>query len=151
MFRKLGSKIKNLFKKKSDDEVKFKTRTFTKIWVSRCMWFSWICIFWCFILATLGKDQVAENLATALVMNIVGVMLGYLAKSFFETREEKLMDFKHMERNCNCNTDSEMDSPRFDTEDLSDLNDTNTEPDTPTTEQLDAIKVKFLERGNRYD
>ena len=66
-----------------------KPNTFTKIWVNRCMWFSWICIFWCFILASIGKDQVAENLATALVINIVGVILGYLAKSFFETREEK--------------------------------------------------------------
>lgn len=69
-----------------------KLDTFTKVWVNRNMIFSWICIFWCFLLASFGREQVAENLAVAIVINIVGVFVGYFAKSFFETREEKKTD-----------------------------------------------------------
>lgn len=83
--------------KKTDEPVK--VNTFTKKWVNRCLTFSWICIFWCFLLATMGKEQVAENLAVAIVMNIVGVLIGYFAKSFFETREEKRVE--QQERNSN--------------------------------------------------
>lgn len=100
MFGKTGTKEK---------DKKTQASTFTKKWVNRCMWFAWIGIFWCFLLATFGKVQVAENLATALVINIIGVMLGYLAKSFFETREEKRNEITTMSMNFN---NGELDQPR---------------------------------------
>ena len=79
-------------KRKKKRDTYFRIDTFTKVWVNRNMILSWVCIFWCFILATIGREQVAENLAVAIVINIVGVFVGYFAKSFLETREEKRMD-----------------------------------------------------------
>ena len=47
-----------------------------------------------YVLAFLGKDQIAESLSTTIADTIVGVMLGYFLKALFETffekREERL-------------------------------------------------------------
>ena len=47
-----------------------------------------------YILAFLGKEQIAETLSTTIADTIVGVMLGYILKALFETffekREERL-------------------------------------------------------------
>ena len=40
-----------------------------------------------FILAFLGKEQIAETLGITIVTEIIGVFFVYCAKSFFETRE----------------------------------------------------------------
>lgn len=77
---------------KKNKKTKLTLDTFTKVWVNRIMYLSWICIFWCFILASFGKDQIAEDLAMCIVVNIIGVFIGYLTKSFFETREQKRME-----------------------------------------------------------
>ncbi len=42
-----------------------------------------------FILAFLGRENIAEELGKVIVTEIIGVFLVYCAKSFFETREEK--------------------------------------------------------------
>lgn len=42
-----------------------------------------------YILAFLGKDQIAETLSTTVAETIVGVMLGYFLKALFETFFEK--------------------------------------------------------------
>ena len=47
-----------------------------------------------FILAMLGRDNIAEELGKTLVIEIVGVVLVYCLKSFFETREEENMKYK---------------------------------------------------------
>lgn len=47
-----------------------------------------------YILAFLGREQIAETLSTTVAETIVGVMLGYFLKALFETffekREERL-------------------------------------------------------------
>ena len=47
-----------------------------------------------YILAFIGKDQIAESLSSTIAEVIVGVMLGYFLKALFETffekREERL-------------------------------------------------------------
>ena len=47
-----------------------------------------------YILAFLGKEQIAETLSSDIATTIVGVMLGYFLKSLFETfleeREKRL-------------------------------------------------------------
>ena len=47
-----------------------------------------------YVLAFLGKEQIAETLSSTITETIVGVMLGYFAKALFETffekREERL-------------------------------------------------------------
>lgn len=42
-----------------------------------------------FLLAFLGKDQIAETMGGLIVTEIVGVFLVYCTKSFFETRESE--------------------------------------------------------------
>lgn len=42
-----------------------------------------------FVLAFLGKSQIAETLAVAIVTEIIGVVVTYSVKAFFETREEE--------------------------------------------------------------
>lgn len=42
-----------------------------------------------FVLAFLGRDQIAEELGKVIVVEIIGVTLVYCLKSFFETREEE--------------------------------------------------------------
>lgn len=47
-----------------------------------------------YVLAFLGREQIAETLSTTITETIVGVMLGYFLKALFETffekREERL-------------------------------------------------------------
>lgn len=40
-----------------------------------------------FVLALLGREQIAETLGGIIVTEIIGVFLVYCLKSFFETRE----------------------------------------------------------------
>lgn len=42
-----------------------------------------------FLLALLGREQIAETMGGIVVTEIVGVFLVYCVKSFFETREEE--------------------------------------------------------------
>ena len=63
--------------------------TFTKKWMSIIMIISLIDLQFPFILAYLGKNDIAETLGGLLVTEVIGVFLVYCIKSFFETREEK--------------------------------------------------------------
>ncbi|MBQ8249065.1 MAG: hypothetical protein IJY93_04185 [Clostridia bacterium] len=69
-------------------------RTFTHVWVSRLLWFSCIWISLSYVLAFLGKEQIAESLSETVATVIVATVLGYLCKSFFETREEENLKYK---------------------------------------------------------
>lgn len=51
-----------------------------------------------FILAFMGREQIAEDLGKILVTEVIGIFLVYCLKSFFETREEKIMEMKEAER-----------------------------------------------------
>ena len=42
-----------------------------------------------YVLAFLGRDNIAESLGIAIVTEIIAVFLGYCCKAFFETREEE--------------------------------------------------------------
>ena len=72
----------------------FLKRTYTKTWVSRLLWFSCIWISLSYVLAFLGKEQIAESLSETVATVIIATMLGYLCKSFFETREEENLKYK---------------------------------------------------------
>lgn len=62
-------------------------RTFTKNWVGRLMYIAVIDLQISYLLAFLGREQIAEALSQTVVVEIIGVMLGYFGKSYFETRE----------------------------------------------------------------
>ncbi len=72
-------------KKKRPTRSNFKT--FTKKWVGRLMYIAVIDLQLSYMLAFLGREQIAETLSQTVVVEIIGVMLGYFGKSYFETRE----------------------------------------------------------------
>ena len=75
---------------------KYKTwlMTFTKIAVTVILGVSLVDLQLSYILAFMGREQIAETLSTTIVEMVVGVMLGYFLKSLFETffeeREKRL-------------------------------------------------------------
>lgn len=76
-------------KVKEEKTEKKKLRTFTKKWVNILMFMAVVDIQLSFVLAFLGKEQIAETLSVAIVTEIIGVMIGYFAKAFLETYAEK--------------------------------------------------------------
>lgn len=73
---------------------KTKLLTYSKRAVSLILIVSLIDLQLSYLLAFLGKDQIAESLSSTIAEVIVGVMLGYFLKALFETffekREERL-------------------------------------------------------------
>lgn len=63
--------------------------TYTKRMMNRIVHVALVDMQFPFLLAFLGKDDIAETLGGLIVTEIVGVFLVYCAKSFFETREEE--------------------------------------------------------------
>lgn len=68
--------------------------TFTKKAVKIILGFAILDLQLSYLLALLGREQIAETLSITIVTEIVGVMLGYFMKSFFETKEEKKMEME---------------------------------------------------------
>lgn len=68
--------------------------TFSKKAVALILVVSLIDLQLSYILAFMGKEQIAETLSSTITETIVGVMLGYFLKALFETffekREERL-------------------------------------------------------------
>lgn len=69
-------------------------QTFSKKAVAIILAVSLIDLQLSYILAFLGKEQIAESLSSEIASVIIGVMLGYFMKALFETffekREERL-------------------------------------------------------------
>lgn len=72
-----------------DDEKPKRFNTYTKKWISRILTVALIDIQFPFVLAFLGRDQIAETLAGLIVTEIIAVTLGYMSKAFFETKESE--------------------------------------------------------------
>lgn len=68
---------------------RFNKKTFTKKAVKAILVIALIDLQLTYILAFLGREQIAETLSGDICKVIIGTILGYLAKSFFETREEE--------------------------------------------------------------
>lgn len=68
--------------------------TFTKRALTAILFFSLLDLQLTYVLAFMGKEQIAESLSSGIATTIVPVMLGYFLKSLFETyfekREERL-------------------------------------------------------------
>lgn len=64
-------------------------RTFTKRAVKAILFIALLDLQLSYLLAFLGREQIAENLSSDITKVVIGTILGYLAKSFFETREEE--------------------------------------------------------------
>lgn len=76
---------------------KKKRKTFTKQAVKVILFFAIIDLQFSYVLAFLGREQIAETLSITIVTEIVAVMLGYFVKAFKETKEQENLAF---EREC---------------------------------------------------
>lgn len=74
---------------KEDKKYKKWLTTFTKKAVSIILFMSILDLQFSYILAFIGKEQIAESLSSTIAEVIVGVMLGYFLKALFETFFEK--------------------------------------------------------------
>lgn len=70
-------------------KTRFNKKTFTKKAVRWILFIALLDLQLTYILAFLGKEQIAETLSGDICHVIIGTILGYLLKSFFETREEE--------------------------------------------------------------
>lgn len=82
-----------------------KNMTFSKTWVSRLLWLGCIWITLSYILAFFDKIQIAETLSGTVASVIIAVILGYLCKSFFETKEEEKLKYLREKHNMNGRSD----------------------------------------------
>ena len=73
-------------------------RTFTKQTVRFLLIVAIIDLQLSYVLAFLGRVEIAETLSITVVTEIIAVMLGYYLKAFSETREEKRMAFKEKQQ-----------------------------------------------------
>ena len=71
--------------------------TFTKKWVSQLMYVAMFDIQLSYLLAFLGKEQIAETLSITVVTEIIGVMAVYFVKSFLETKEQEKIRIQERE------------------------------------------------------
>ena len=74
-------------------------KTYTKKMMSRIITVALIDMQLPFILAYLGKTNIAETLGGLIVTEIIGVFLVYCAKSFFETRESEKIRIAEEQQN----------------------------------------------------
>lgn len=72
-------------------------RTYTKNMMNRIITVALIDMQFPFVLALLGREQIAETMGGLIVTEIVGVFLVYCAKSFFETKESEKIRLKEMQ------------------------------------------------------
>ena len=80
--------------------------TFTKKAVTAILEISLIDLQLSYVLAFMGKEQIAESLSSTIATTIIGVMIGYFAKSLFETFFEERE--KRLRRNQKDNNDFDM-------------------------------------------
>lgn len=73
-------------------------KTYTKKMMSRIITVALIDMQFPFVLAFLGKTNIAETLGGLIVTEIIGVFLVYCAKSFFETRESEKIRMEEMKK-----------------------------------------------------
>lgn len=68
---------------------KKKFTTYTKRMITSILIVALIDLQLSYVLAFMGKENTMENIAQDLIISIIGVVIVYCAKSFFETKEEK--------------------------------------------------------------
>lgn len=79
----------------SKKQIKKKSKlfeTFTKLWVSIVLICAVIDLQFSYILAFLGKDNIAETLSVAVVTEVIGVLAVYMVRAYFDTKSEKKME-----------------------------------------------------------
>lgn len=76
---------------------RFRKKTFTKRAVKAILLIALVDLQLSYVLAFLGREQIAETLSGDICKVIIGTIVGYLAKSYFETKEEEKNKIEHNE------------------------------------------------------
>lgn len=98
MYRSKGGEVLKGKRYKSRVKAKrFSVMTFTKVWTGRLLWCGIVWITWSYVLATMGKADIAESLSSQVVQVVIGVTLGYMVKAFLDTYAEKRQEHKDHE------------------------------------------------------
>ena len=89
--------IQEVHEKSEDSKKQIKKKsklfeTFTKLWVSIVLICAVIDLQFSYILAFLGKDNIAETLSVAVVTEVIGVLAVYMVRAYFDTKSEKKME-----------------------------------------------------------
>lgn len=87
--------------KKQRDRIVEKRITFTKRWTAILLTMSVIWITLSYVLAFMGKENIAETLSENVMAVIIATFIPYLCKSYFETfaSEKNRLKEKEMESN----------------------------------------------------
>lgn len=85
--------------------------TYTKQMMSRIINIALLDMQLPFILALIGRPEIAETLGGIIVTEVIGVFLVYCAKSFFETREEENIRLKEKELETDLKEEKDPDEP----------------------------------------
>lgn len=71
--------------------------TFTKLWVSIVLICAVLDLQLSYILAFLGRENIAETLSVAVVTEVIGVLAVYMVRAYFDTKSEKKMELDAVE------------------------------------------------------
>lgn len=88
-------RLKNKFKVIKNPNKKKKYVTFTKRWFAIILKWGIVWVNLSYILAFLGKEQIAESLSTAAITTILGAFITYALKSFGEKKIGKEKEDDH--------------------------------------------------------
>ena len=67
--------------------------------VKHIMWVALLDLQLTYVLAFMGKEQIAETLSGDICHTIIGIGLGYFLKSYFETKQEEKMKREREDEN----------------------------------------------------
>lgn len=84
--------MKNNISIKADKKRPKIFETFTKLWVSIVLICAVIDLQLSYILAFLGRENIAETLSVAVVTEVIGVLAVYMIRAYFDTKSEKKME-----------------------------------------------------------
>lgn len=101
--KKFKNRLKRKIKKLKNQSPKI-FETFTKLWVSILLIVSVIDLQLSYLLAYLGREQIAESLSVAVVTEIIGVITIYMIRAYFDTRTEKKHDLEVRKFECDIET-----------------------------------------------
>ena len=73
---------------------KQKKTTFTKKWVDRLLWCGISWVYLSFVLAFMGRENIAEAISVTGITEIIAVSIGYFIKSVVETDKEENMKYR---------------------------------------------------------
>lgn len=71
--------------------------TFTKLWVSIVLICAVLDLQLSYILAFLGRENIAETLSVSVVTEVIGVLAVYMVRAYFDTKSEKKMELDAVE------------------------------------------------------